>query len=362
MIFNRIWERYFLKEMAKFFFLFLFCFYGLYVLIDYASHTSALPHHHTSIKQQEMIRYYVFIFASRAEILIPFALLIALIKTLCSLNSSRELVALLAGGFKLSVLLRPFLLIGLFFTFLLFLNEQFLLPDALKKLRHIEDSNKHQRSRNKLAMAVRHLVLEDGSLLLFQSYDTAQERFFDVYWIESIDRIYRIKYLYPYTSTVTGYFVDQLIRQPSGELAHQESFDKLYFNTIRFNQEVLQSTLIEADALSLSDLWQQLPSNQEDLSEKESKIRTAFYWKLVIPWLCLLAILAPIPFCLSFSRTLPVFFIYVCGVFGLIAFYLLLDAAQVISKRQVLDPLWAITVPFLTLLAFFSWRFIKTCT
>jgi lipopolysaccharide export system permease protein len=97
MIFIKIWERYFLKETLKIFFLFLFCFYGLYVLIDYASHTSGLPHHQIKISGKELIRYYLFIFSSRAEILIPFALLISTIKTICSLNISRELVALKGG-------------------------------------------------------------------------------------------------------------------------------------------------------------------------------------------------------------------------------------------------------------------------
>src|SRR5436190_24088446 len=116
---TKIWERYFLKQMLKVFFLFLFCFYGLYVVVDYASHTSALPHHQTQVPGQELIRYYLFVFASRAEILIPFALLIAVIKTLITLNTHQELVALLASGVRLKTLMRPFILMGLVCTLFL---------------------------------------------------------------------------------------------------------------------------------------------------------------------------------------------------------------------------------------------------
>jgi lipopolysaccharide export system permease protein len=84
------------------------------VLIDYASHTSALPHHQTQVKLKELARYYLFTFSSRAEILIPFALLIALIKTLCTLNTRNELIALMASGIKLQTLVRPFFYVGLF--------------------------------------------------------------------------------------------------------------------------------------------------------------------------------------------------------------------------------------------------------
>lgn len=360
MIFTSIWERYFIKQFSQVFFLFLFCFYGLYVLIDYASHTSALPNHQTQIKGIELARYYLFIFASRAEILIPLALLIALIKTLSSLNIHYELAALMAGGFKLHLLMRPFVLIGLFFTTLIYLNEQYLLPTALKKLKRIEDSNKHKKNHQHLPMIAQHTLLEDGSLFIFQSYDRDKEQFFDAYWIPSIDDIYRMKYFAPYQEEPVGYFVDHLVRQPSGMLEIADSFKSYPFKKMKFSQETLQSTIMDADTLSLTELWNQRPNQGEnELSEKESKGLTALYWKLFIPWLCLLSIIAPAPFCVRFSRQHPLFFIYICGLFGLIAFYLLLDATQVVAKRQVLPPLLALGIPFLSLFGLFGWRFMR---
>lgn len=360
MIFNRIWERYFLSEIVKVFILFLFCFYGLYVLIDYASHTSALANHHIHIHWKELARYYLYIFSSRAEFLVPLALLIASIKTLCTLNVNQELVALMASGIRLKTLMRPFLFVGLFCTALLFLNEQLLLPSALKKLRRIEDATKHQRGRNHPPLAVKHLNLEDGSLFLFQSYDSSKEEFFDAFWIRSIDNIYRMKYVAPYAKIPVGQFVDHFTRQTNGELIQTEAFKNLPLNDLRFNAEILQSTLQDPDALSIPELWQQLPSSSDRLlSEKESKLLTAFYWKLTLPWFCLLAVLAPIPFCIYFSRQLPVFFIYVCGIFGLIAFYLFMEASSVVAKRQVIHPIWAICFPFFANFSFFGWRFIK---
>lgn len=360
MLLGTIWERYFLKEVIKFFSFFLGCFYGLYVLIDYASHTSALASHHIQIGWQEIGKYYLFIFASRAEILIPLAFLVALIKTLCQLNVHYELVAFMASGIKLRTLLRPFASIALLLTLLLFINEQFWMPTALKRLRRIEDGTKHQKHRHLLSMAVRHLILEDGTVFIYQSYDSALERFFDAYWIRSIDDVYRMKYLSPYGEVPIGYFVDRLIRQPNGVFTTQASSEQMPIPDLHFNHEILLSALMEPDGLSLTELWEQLPSlSQEELPEKETKILTAFYWKLSIPWLSFIAFLAVTPFCLIFSRQLPIFFIYVCGIFGLLALYLLLDAAQVIAKRQVLAAEWALGLPFLVISAFCGWRFIK---
>lgn len=363
-----IWERYFLRQFLSMFFLFLFCFYGLYVLIDYASHTSALAHHHIQIPLFEVARYYFFVFASRAEILLPLALLIAFVKTVCTLNTNQELVALMASGLKLKLLMRPFLAVGLICVLLMYANEQFLLPDALKKLRRIEDSTKHQKHRHSPPLAVHHIILEDGSLLVFQEYDSAKERFFDAFWIQSIDNIYRIKYLTPALEMPKGFFVDHLIRQENGELLHEEAFEELLFPGMKFNPEILQSTILEPEILSLTDLIEEASqvsydSNETEykmmLNEKESKLMTAFYWKLAMPWLCLMAILAPAPYCVRFSRQLPIFLIYLCSLFGLIAFYMFMDAAQVVAKRQVIPPFWAICGPFLTLFSYFGWKFAK---
>lgn len=354
-----IWKRYFLFEFLKVFFLFLGCFYTLYILIDYASHTSASSHHPAQIHWSEIGRYYLFIFASRAEILIPVALLIAFVKTATTMNMRQELVALMAGGIELKKLMRPFLYIGLFATGLLFLNEQLVLPHALKSLRGIEDSNKQKKSRHTPEMAVKRVILENGTILLFQSYDSVKEQFFDVFWIESIDSLYRMKFLSPYTPIPTGYFVDHLVRQPDGKLLQENAYKAYEFNEIRFNPEILQSTILDPEALSLTQLTAQLSPPWASLNEKESKIATAFYWKAFMPWLCLFAILAPAPFCVIFSRNTPLFFIYVCSLFGLIAFYMMMDAAQVIAKRQVLSPLVAIILPFLGFFSFFSWRYSK---
>jgi lipopolysaccharide export system permease protein len=358
-MFMAIWERYFLRKFIRMFFLFLFCFYGLYVLIDYASHTSTLAHHQIQIPWSEIARYYLFVFASRAEILLPLALLIALVQTVCTLNSHQELVAFMASGFKLKLLMRPFLAMGLLCVGLMYANEQFLLPEALRKLRRMEDSTKHQKSRHAPRLAVRHVVLEDGSLLIFQDYDTAKERFFDAYWIQSIDQIYRMKYLSPTSSAPVGFFVDHLVRQPNGELLQEASYRELTFPAMQFNPELLQSTILDPEILSISDLTTQVLEVSSDLNEKESKILTAFYWKLVLPWLCLLAIIGPAPYCVRFSRQLPIFLIYVFSLFGLIAFFMFMDAAQVVAKRQVLSPFWAICGPFITVFGYFGWRFVK---
>ncbi len=358
-MFIKIWKRHFLREFIGTFILFLVCFYGLYILIDYASHTSSLPHLNMQIHGSHLVRYYFYVLASRLEILIPIALMIAFIKTVSRLNSDRELVALMASGQKLQTLLRPFIQLAFCCMLLIYLNEQFVLPNALRKLRRIEDATKRQKTRKVVPVAARHIILEDNSLLLFQTYDESLQRFFDVYWVQSIDQIYRIKYLFPHTQPPEGKYVDVLTRQTNGELVQQASHASYAFPALHFNKEVLQSTIIEPDVLPIYELGQEVLQLNTEMSEKESKALTAFYWKMTIPWLCLIAILLPAPFCVQFSRNFHVFFIYVGCLFVLIAFYLYLDAVQVIANRQVVSPFWAIFVPYLVVISWTGWRYVK---
>ncbi|MCE5317153.1 MAG: LptF/LptG family permease [Parachlamydia sp.] len=357
--FRTIWGRHFLFQTMKIFFFFLTCFYGLYVLIDFTSHATHFHHGHQAIYWKEVALYYLSDFARRMEVFIPFALLISTVKVLCSLNIHNELVALMASGIPLKTLLRPFLLIAMFCVALLYLNTEWLVPRAMHALKHIEEAHQRVKRQALKLPNVQHLILEDESTLLFQHYDSLSQRFFNAYWIRSIDDVWHMETLDPYTEIPTGYGVDWLLRNPAGQLTRKETHSVMLMPAMRFNKERLIETLTPAEELPLGTLWEKHPPTLFAKSEKEAQIMTALYYKMSLPWLCLLAVIAPAPFCVAFTRQLPVFFIYACGIFGLVAFYLLIDAAMLLGKRQLLTPWLALGFPFFLFFGIFSYRYWK---
>lgn len=363
MILTNLWERYFLKEFCKTCFFFISGFYCLYVLIDYSSHSGSFHHHHIQFQWKETLLYYGCEFVKRAEVLIPFAVLISTIKTLCALNSHNELIALMSGGISLKTLTRPFILAGLFFTCLMYLNAEYLLPTAMKRLKRIDDSRSKAKHKDNQQASAQHIALEDNTTLIFQHYDSDQKRFFDTYWIRNIDEIYRIKYLYPFPDSTSdgplGYFVDYLRRTPQGELVAQASFKMRSFPEIHFNHKTLFETITLPEEFSLTELWKKSPEKKGTLSEKESQASTVLYQKLFLPWLCLLAVIGPAPFCLRFTRYLPIFFIYACSIFSLVAIYLTIDAAVLLGKRQILSPFVAIGPFSIGVITYFLWKYFK---
>lgn len=347
MLLTKIWERYFFKEILKTALLFIGCFYGLYILIDYAHHASHFRGEHGHFDWKLFCIYYGCDLVNKSELLVPLAILLGTIKVLCKLNEDNELIAMMASGVKMNTLLGPFILVGLLGTGLMYLNNQTLLPLAAKELQYINDSHSHAKQKNNSQLAAQHLALKDQSTLLFQSYDSSRAVFFDAYWIRSSDELYRIKELEIATATPTGFSVDTFKRSPEGALLNVDYAPQMSFPHIVFDKKRLHDTLTQPEALSLTELWKKLPAGQRVKSEKQARLVSTFHHKITTPWLCLLAVVAPAPFCMRFSRRFPIFLVYACGLFGFMAMYIAMDAAHVLGRRQFVDPLLAIWLPFL---------------
>lgn len=357
MIFSRIWERYFLRQVSLVFALFLFCSYALYVLIDYSSRSSALKGIHFSYV--EVALYYFYVFIQRADILIPFALLIANIRTLCSLNVQNELVALMASGVRLKTLMRPFLFLALMMTAWLYFNNEFLLPKAMQYFKSLEDAHFTEKYKTQKNEQMHAIPLEDGSLLIYHNFDHLQGYFFDVYWVRNSNDLYRIKHLYPDGEAFYGQYVDHFQREENGVLQHKGSYEKLAFPHLLLEKEFLNNSLSSPKGQSLRQLWESLSLLEDSWTNKEAVILTSFYQKLAMPWLCLLTLIGPAPFCLRFTRHLPVFFIYLISMLSAIGFYLVIHASIVLSENLVLSPLIAVWFPFLFAFSIFGWRYAK---
>lgn len=346
------WRWYILKEYFKTFFIFLGGFYALYIIIDYANQMGSLRQHQVHFSFSQWMLYYIIEFLHRADVLIPFATLLATMKTLLHLNTYHELTALLCGGISLKTVLRPFIIIGLLMTGLLYANAEWGQPWALGHLK-IFHAVKHKSKKDLIAQEA---LLKDGSRIIYQSYDNQQKYFEDVYWVRSFDKIIRMQKLFPYESPPKGLFVEHLDRN-NGAIMLSSFLPAEFFPDIAFASESLSSATNTPELFSLSALWTRLPSLRDPSNHKEALYLTALYQKTLFPWLCLLAVISIAPLCVKFSRKTPIFLIYATGIFGLVAFYLLLDAATVVSKRQLFSPLWALGTPLCIAYLFAGWRY-----
>lgn len=347
-----ILHRYFTRELLKVFFLFIFCFFFLYTLLDYTSRLSSL-----GLNFRELVVMYGCILLRRIEILAPFALLVAGIKVLCQANVRNELVALRGCGLPLQRLLSPLLTVGLAFTALMYLNLQFAVPFAQRQIREIEDtySGRFKRSSH----PVQGLSMNDSQHLIYREYDLHTNKFQQVFWVKSMDDVYRMRSLAPFETPPIGESIQRLIRNADGNLLLAESIPYAEFPDMIFDRAALQETLTPPDDRSLLQLWRRMPKSKTHMTHEQRLVRAAFYRKLAAPLLCLLALLLPAPACTAFRRPLKVFFIYCAAMIALVAIYLAFNAAYTIAQGQSFSPIWTLFLPMLGLLGFGYLRFAR---
>ncbi len=353
----RRWERYFFCEILKIFFFFLFGFFFLYSVIEYSTHMNDF-FKENHLQLGEVIFYYANQFLKRLDFLLPMALLLSSIKVLTSLLLRNEWLVLQTSGLSTRTLLRPFFSVALACSLMTYLNFQYFLPSAL---RHIDEfriahfQNSHLAKRRALI----HLIpLPDNTKLLYQSFDKEKNVLFDVLWIKSLDDIWRIKYLNADPHQPIAKFADHIVRDSSGLLEKKESYPKIHLKDLHWHPRMARQGLIPFDQRSITALYQ-LKHRANTPPYEIPKISTTLSFKLAIPLISPLLVIAVAPFCLVYRRHRHFFLVYALGLFGLFATYMLLDALSILSENGVIAPALAIYGPLLLLSSFFSWRFIS---
>lgn len=352
-----IWERYLLRELLKVFFLFLGCFFFLYALIDYSMHAQDfITDEHIQISH--IGTYYIFQFIKRADLLVPLALLISTLKVLLALNTHGELVALQACGLPLKKIFRPFFFLGLLCTLFNLVSSEFFLPSSLNHLDSFRAEHFRHSRRGKRKEPVHVLPLKDHSKIIYQTEDKEKKLYFDVFWIRSVNEIWRMASLSTDPKNPVGNFVDELKRNAEGNFEKKESFDQYRFDKFRWQPDPTGKGYIPLENRKLTELMKMILHKTKTTAYEYPQVLTYFLFKVTMPFLSLLVIIAGAPFCCRNSRNLPVFFIYSIALFGFITFFAMMDAAVILGENQVVSPFAAILLPYtICLLAFrFNYR------
>lgn len=345
----QIWQRYMYKRAIQFFFLFLLGFYLAYVLVDYTIHMQEFLHGN-GIPLRTIFIYYLLQFINLAEILFPFALLVTLIKTLCSLNTNRELLALQSVGIKLKKLMLPLFVMSCFSTLMVATLDQFASSSSHNYIdkfyhTHLSRSQKFNETR-----PIHAFKLEDHSQLIYQYYDRAKDAFFDVIWIKSPSEIMRMKYLKADDEHPEGLWVDQLVRNEKGNFEKTLSYETLPLRNLKW-KEISEHKQTPIEHRPLSELYPLLRQSKDPI------VLTHLLYKISMPLLSLLVFLAVSPYCAHFTRNLNILLLYALGIFGFVAIVALLQSAIILGESGTVSPLIAIALPTGLLLLLSSWKF-----
>lgn len=356
MFLKYLWERYFFKETAKIALFFIAVFYAFFILLDYAINARSF-HKAVELTPLSIALYYGCSLVRYLDALLPVALLLATTHCLYRLNEQHLLTALRCAGWSLQRLAAPFLLLAALSLTLLYIDSEWVLPKASRYIKYAEDLMSRSKRHHLYRQGVQRLYLSDASILLYRQRDATFEEFREGYWLQSPSSIYRFNALRVEGGQATGFNVDHFSLDEEGRALLEGHFNKLLFDTLP-PLHLAREEMPQAEELGLSALWHVIHS-PATLAEQQAQGLALWHYRLAAPWLCVIAVLTPFYLCTRPQRASSPFIIYASLLFFILSLYLFLDAAFLLSQRQIWNPLWAIWIPTVAAAALCLYFFFK---
>lgn len=344
--FKKIWFRFFFKRELKLFSGCLLLLFLLFVLTDLMGHVQELVDHHSNVSM--WTEYYISLLSIRFDTLVPFSLLISTTLLLTSISKKNEMIPLLNGGLSISRQIRPFFMVAFIAMFLMWSNAQWFYPSAVKSYDYIKETD---FGKEKLSTAdlqkMGTIYLQDGSKLFFQKSDPAKQKLYDVFWISNSGTILHIEELsYVDNQPPEGILVDIIERSPSNIATKTKSYQKTTLNEIQLSQKDVDMATLPPKHLSITELFAMTIRTFHSSGEKANDIFIMLMLKLLSPLTCLLAIIVPIPYCLSFQREKhPVLFLFFF-LAGLFIFHLTVQTCTILARIPNFPSLFFLVLPW----------------
>ena len=343
-----IWRRYLFRRLLFSLAAIFLCLLTLYIAIDFSINGVRFLSKETTSWLDICINYLRHL-AKFFDLFASISFLLASLKTLLDLNHHRELVALQIGGISAKKLLSPFFAVAALLTALSYANSQWVAPDAQMAATHFHQA--HSKKKSKLKKHIFSIDLQDGSELVYQSYDPKTKELFDVFWIKAADDLWYIKYLGVGKEPFQGRFADHFVRD--GILQKVASEESRLFPEIQWDEIASLQKIIPLENRSLSLLLQQTLS----CGSEKQKSAAHLHYKLALPCLPFLILLSIAPVSFRFSRGRSSFLLIGVSFFAFAALHTFLDAMLILAENQVFSPLTIIWGPMALCFAIASFFF-----
>jgi lipopolysaccharide export system permease protein len=248
---------------------------------------------------------------------LPIALLLALLYALTQHAKSNELTALRAAGISLWRLCAPYFVVGLLATGIYFGLNEFAVPWGTKSAaeilnRYVKNPEPAKNSKNKTVFTdVRFLLARANRLWVMNQYDAKTTTMINPNATWTLpDGSWRglLAERAVWTNGAWTFSKVQFFAQSgkSGRLTPQFSTNEITMPEFVETplQILLEIKFSETDGLlasrnadiPLSELWPYLKENPDLKGQKGARLLTKFHARLAAPWTCFIVVLMAIPF------------------------------------------------------------------
>lgn len=329
----------------------------IYVVYDLFDHLPDFIEART--QWPDAIRYYVYLIPSVLILIVPIALLLAVLYSLSQLTKNNELTAMRASGVSLYRLLIPFALVGLMFSMtVLWINERVGPSSALwcnqflQRERNKDDLDVHITRYQPLVNELEHRywIVEQFNTLTFdmEGVELRQER---------PDGTFLVKYEAERAQWLDGQWwfhqVDIQEFDPGSEpvggpkhVSHMvldfiTETPKDFLNEMRYNQEFM----------SAQEIAEFVRTRPQIGSDTEARYRTDFHYRLAMPWASLVVTLLGIPMGSATGRKGAFVGIFL-SIAMFFSYYVAITFGLALGKNETLSPWlagWLPNILFATL-------------
>ena len=315
----------------------------LFIFVDLLTHVKDIFDPETTATT--WLWYYASLLSTRAEVVVPFAVVTATALFIPRLVRNNELIPLMTAGISLQQIVAPLIAAAVAASLLLFVNTQWVLPKAVQCQRWISDSEFGRKAVHDEPERLGVVLFHDGSRLFFSKHDAEKSLITDAFWVRSPDHLLHIEQLqYSQDRPPEGRGVDVIEREPSGRMNKTASYPSFEFSELRLTKETVAMSMTDPRQLSITQLGTLVSRFGSSRSERATETTIAFFSKLFFPCLAALALLIPAPFCFRFERRLPQMLLLFCSLAFLFSFLLVIHASEILARIPILRP-----TPFLVL-------------
>lgn len=339
----KVWQRYILSHLLKTTLFATLALFVLYCLIDYSVHMKKFSK--AAFTSYDTLMYYVCHFSELLLLLIPFCLLISIIRVAIKMSSTHELTALLVSGLTLKKITVPFVLFASAISCLLLINMEYIEPLTTRHLNYLE-----QKIYKNDDAELKSITLDDQSLLIFEKYDQKTKSLSDVIWIKNLNEIFRIQSLEIQEFPPVGTMVVALERKDHG---FEKAFDtpSFTFSLMPLNEQSFEKAIVPIKLQKPSQLftsidWSDIKFGFGQMDKREARSVCILLYKILMPFTGFLLTLAIVPFALKPLRESPLS-LYSCSIFALLLFFMVFQGGLILGQHQIIVPMLALGLPFI---------------
>ena len=301
----RLLDRYVLRHFLQAYFYCIAGFISIWFIFDISDNISTFLDERVS--RTLIAKYYLAQAPQILVVLLPVALLLALLFSLGRMSRSNEIVSMLTAGVSLPRVVAPLLLVGLLTTAASTALNYSLAPHAEYAHKKILEDPKSHRWVGLLAQIFRNRT--DNRTWFIQQFKPEENTFTTVHIVQQdaednivTNYIATSAVYHPEEKTWELQLVKVVNYDAAGNVTKMETFESLMLKDWSETPFRLSSANVRAEYLSVPELREYLTFNSDFPPTLLAPFATHLQYRLALPWTCFVIALISTPLGIGYSR------------------------------------------------------------